>query len=81
LRPAPSDASGRYLYVTRPGQGEIVQYSINQVNGSLTPMIDAAVNAGNSVQSIAIDPNGKYGYAVNLLDSTITQYKLHTAGM
>jgi 6-phosphogluconolactonase (cycloisomerase 2 family) len=60
------EPKGKYAYVTNYFDGSVSQYSINQTNGTLSPMTPATVvTAGVYAAAIAIDPLGKYAYVAN----------------
>jgi hypothetical protein len=81
------DPSGRYAYVTNPtsanSPGSVCQYTI-AASGELTPMSPATVASGVGTRSIAVDPSGKYAYAVNMTHGTgpgaVFQYTIGAGG-
>jgi 6-phosphogluconolactonase (cycloisomerase 2 family) len=59
---------GRWVYSTSSGGAvgtHVHQYSINSATGNLSAIGTGNVTAGNSTQGLAVDPAGKYLYAVN----------------
>jgi 6-phosphogluconolactonase (cycloisomerase 2 family) len=77
--PAPSG----YVYVsasgTSGGAGSVLQYSIG-TDGSLTPLSSPSVATGKDPTAITSDPTGRYVYAVNSADHTISQYSIGARG-
>jgi DNA-binding beta-propeller fold protein YncE len=75
--------SSGFLYVasaaTDGGAGAVLQYSISP-DGSLTPQSTSSVPAGTDPLEIAADPSGRYVYAVNGGDHTISQYAVGAGG-
>lgn len=66
--------SGKYAYVTNAGVPGILIYSIDDVTGLLTALLDAdnvttgsqdTMLTGTTPYSIAIDPAGQYAYVAN----------------
>lgn len=58
------DSSGKYLYVTNEGSGNITAYAI-ATGGGLTALNDSPFTAHSQPISIAIDPAGRYVYVGN----------------
>lgn len=54
--------SGQFLYVTDQGNGSISTFSINSLNGALTPTIPAGAVAGPNPWKVVFDPAGKFAY-------------------
>jgi YVTN family beta-propeller protein len=55
--------TGRYLYATFGATGELRQYEIASLDGSLTPI--ATVDSGVQPTAFTIDPRGRWGFATN----------------
>lgn len=73
--------NGKYAYVAN-SNADISQFTIGP-GGVLQPMNPATVQSGpsgNGPTSIAIDPSGKYLYAVNSLGLEIAQFSIGTGG-
>ncbi len=73
------DPSGTHAYVTNFGGNTLSQYTINQMDGSLSAMADAPTNTGP--RSIAIDPSGSYAYVSNWgstssVGTKVSKYKI-----
>jgi DNA-binding beta-propeller fold protein YncE len=75
--------SGSYAYVTNSMMGYafsgISQYTIG-ADGRLAHMQPPSVIAGQNPYCIAVDPSGKYAYAVNAGDNNISQYVIGASG-
>jgi 6-phosphogluconolactonase (cycloisomerase 2 family) len=69
---------GRAAYVANHADGKIYQYTFDAAAGALAPMVPASVNeaAGGGTEMIATDPSGKYLFASNSRNGTITDYKM-----
>jgi 6-phosphogluconolactonase (cycloisomerase 2 family) len=60
--------AGRFAYVTNNGLNNVDSvsgYSINQLNGMLTPIAGTPVAAGHTPQALIANPNGSFLYAGN----------------
>jgi YVTN family beta-propeller protein len=76
------DPSGRFVYVANTGaasgpavQGTVSQYSIG-MGGALAIIGTGSVPAGLGVSSVTVDPTGKYAYATNRGESSLSQYSI-----
>src|SRR5262249_34504560 len=75
--------SGKFLYVTNNGSGNVSAYTIDATTGALTA-IDAnpgtvAIDnfpAGTGPQSVTIDPSGKFAYVANNASNNISAYTI-----
>jgi len=75
------DSTGTYLYVARGGtNGGIAVYTIGG-GGVLNPISGSPFAAGNRPFSLAIDKTGKYLYAANRTDGTISGYTISTGAL
>ena len=77
------DAGHRYAYVANFSGTDISQYTIDPSSGALTPMSPATVAAGTPAayaNSVAVDPSGRYAYAVTQTDGNISQYTIGSDG-
>jgi len=75
--------SSRYLYAAIPGGaggGQIVAYREDPNAGVLTQLAGSPISAGAAVQSLAIDPSGKYLYAANSGSNNISLYTISNTG-
>lgn len=70
------DAANRYLFVPDLGLDKIMIYRVDLTHGKLSPNDEpwARVKAGAGPRHFAFHPNGKYGYVINELDSTLTAF-------
>jgi len=59
-----TDPSRRFAYISSFNNQKITCYKIDSDTGRLVP-IGSPVSAGSGVSSLAVDPSGKYLYAVN----------------
>ncbi|HJY77042.1 MAG TPA: beta-propeller fold lactonase family protein [Burkholderiales bacterium] len=75
--------SGKFLYVTNNGSGNVSAYTIDATTGALTA-IDAipgtvAIDnfaAGTGPQSVTVDPSGKFAYVANNASNNISAYTI-----
>ncbi|HXH75897.1 MAG TPA: beta-propeller fold lactonase family protein [Bacteriovoracaceae bacterium] len=72
---------GRYAYMTNFGVNgttfdTILQFSINQTNGDLTPLATASIATQDRPWYLIIDPQGEYAYAANNGSSSVSMYKI-----
>lgn len=81
-----ADPTGRFLYATNYYSGDISAYRINRLNGALTaidadPSTVAIDNfaAGTKPEGITVDPTGRFAYAVNYGDNTVSAYSIDAA--
>lgn len=72
------DVTGRFVYLaaTNGLTGNIGQYSINQVDGTLSTI--GLINTGTSdgLGYITSDPTGRFVYITNIADGNISQYRI-----
>ena len=91
------DPSGKFAYVANSGSNDVSAYSINP-DGTLTQILCGAVSpcafnglnyldtfqAGNSPQSITVDPTGKFAYVANSFNgvngNSISAYSITSTG-
>src|SRR5690348_17039687 len=57
--------AARNVYVTNAGDGTVSQYAIG-AGGALSPLSPATVGSGSGPIGIAVTPNGRSVYVVNL---------------
>ncbi|HEU4871363.1 MAG TPA: lactonase family protein, partial [Pyrinomonadaceae bacterium] len=71
------DRAERYALVTDLGADKIMIYRYDGERGKLTPNKHPFVQlqAGAGPRHLTFDPTGKYLYAINELDSTLTSFK------
>ncbi len=72
-------AAGGFVYTADSANGNIAAFSYD-ANATVTAIVPtgggAFFNAGNGTTGLAIDPTGRYLYASNKADDTITQYSI-----
>lgn len=75
------DSSSSYLYVARSGVGPgVAVYKIG-TGGHIDPVTGSPFAAGAQTFSVVLDSTGKYVYAANRTDSTISGYSIGTGGV
>lgn len=75
------DRTSTFLYIARSGASSgIVVYSFG-ANGALNPVKGAPFAAGGGPFSVLLDSTGKYVYAGNRTDGTITGYTIGAGGV
>ena len=85
--PGPSgiviEPSGKFLYVGLAGvvnaNHYVVGFSIDAGSGALTPLPSSPFATGNGPLEIALYPSGKYLYAANFHDSTISAFAIDSS--
>lgn len=82
-------SGAQYAYVANSGDGTVSQFSIgagapgSQTGGLLTPAGTPTVTAsatGEGTVYVAVDPSGRYLYAINEVDNAVWQYTIGAAG-
>lgn len=75
--------SGKYAYITFSccsSLQSVAQFTVNQSNGTLSPMTPPTVLSSGSAASIMVDSSGKYAYvtsgATSFASSSIAQYTI-----
>ena len=69
------DRKGRFVYVSNRGHDSIAVFSVDQLNGKLTP-IQHASTQGKTPRNFSLDPTGNYLFAANQGSDTIVQFKV-----
>jgi 6-phosphogluconolactonase len=76
-----------YLYVTtaKPlasgsNNGGVSAFAVDYQSGSLTPLADSPIPAGDNPVALAASPNSLYLYVVNQNDSNVMVYSIGTDG-
>ncbi|WP_424768924.1 lactonase family protein [Paenibacillus sp. sgz302251] len=64
----------RFLLISDLGLDRIVTYSIDKANNKLMRHGEIALHSGAGPRHLTFHPNGKFVYAINELDSTITAF-------
>ena len=73
-----ADPAGKFLYVANQA-GSVSAYAIDAASGALAPVPGSPFAAGSNSKAIAIDPTGKFLYAVNYDSDTISAYAIDAA--
>jgi 6-phosphogluconolactonase len=69
-----------FAYVANLGGSDILGYTINPVTGALTAIAGSPFAAGKYPQSVAVDSGGKFAYAVNEADGSVSAYSIGPSG-
>jgi 6-phosphogluconolactonase (cycloisomerase 2 family) len=72
------DPSGRFMYAIGNTSPSVAIYSINSVDGSLSPTGNGP-NALGSPHSVEISPDGKFAFAANTSTNTVTGFTVNVA--
>jgi 6-phosphogluconolactonase len=75
-----ADPKGNFVYVSIGGagsQGAVAAYKINARRGKLTPLAGSPFLAGNYSNGVAVDPEGKFAYVVNLGSYNVSAYTIN----
>ncbi|MCC6539206.1 MAG: lactonase family protein [Bryobacterales bacterium] len=62
----------RYAVVADLGIDKVLTYKFNAKDGALAPASSIDMKPGAGPRHFTFSPNGKFGYAINELDSTVT---------
>jgi 6-phosphogluconolactonase len=77
------DPTGKFAYVANayaPATSlSLSQYTINPVSGVLTADTPSYVAAGQDTTAVAVDPSGKFAYATNRLDGTVSMFTINSS--
>jgi 6-phosphogluconolactonase len=73
--------SGSFLYVANNSDDNIYEFSVNQTNGTLTPLSPASVSngTGSGPDEIAINPAGSFLWVTGANKGTVTPYSINTS--
>lgn len=74
------DSNSAYLYVARSGVGPGVAVYTIGAQGHIVSVAGSPFAAGTQTYSVTLDKTGKYVYAANRGDSTISGYTIGTGG-
>ena len=72
------DAKSQFLYVSNRGDNSIGLFSINSVDGSLTP-VEWFPSGGKSPRNFEIDPTGQWLFAANQDSGNIVLFRIDKA--
>jgi 6-phosphogluconolactonase len=75
------DSNSAYLYVARSGVGPGVAVYTIGAGGHIDPVTGSPFAAGTQTYSVVLDSTGKYVYAANRGDSTISGYAIGAGGV
>lgn len=67
---------GRFVYVAN-NSNDVSAFTINPTTGALTTVAGSPFAAGTGPTAIAVDPGGKFAYAVNGVDGTVSAYTIN----
>jgi 6-phosphogluconolactonase len=70
--------TGNFVFGSNRGDDTIAVFSVNRLNGQLTPVGHQAIN-GKTPRNFAIDPTGNYLIAAGQNSDTLTVFKLDLA--
>jgi 6-phosphogluconolactonase (cycloisomerase 2 family) len=72
--------NGNFLYIAMAGTSttgtKVVGQVINTATGSLSPIPGSPFTVGNQPNEVAIDPAGKFLFATNLMDNTVSAFTI-----
>ncbi len=74
------DAAGRYAFAPDLGLDKIMIYKVDTSKGKLIPNGFAATRPGAGPRHFDFHPNGRFGYVINELDSTIMAFEYDKIG-
>jgi 6-phosphogluconolactonase len=72
--------SNNVLYAALPQSSQIVEYREDPNSGILTQLATSPVTAGPGVQSLAVNPSGKYLYAANAGEDDVSFFEIQPYG-
>jgi 6-phosphogluconolactonase len=75
-----STSSSRYLYAAIPTSNEIAVYREDPNSGGLIQIVGSPLTVGPAVQSLAMHPSGKYLYAANSGQNTVSFFDIEGGG-
>jgi 6-phosphogluconolactonase (cycloisomerase 2 family) len=78
------DPSGKFVYTANSDDNTVSMFTINQTTGVLTPttppavstMADVSTGTESSPDAVTVDPSGKFAYAVNEDDGTVSMFTI-----
>jgi 6-phosphogluconolactonase len=70
-----------FLYVANNADDNIYEYSVNQTNGTLTPLTTPSISngGGSAPDEIAVNPAGTFLFVTGFKDGTVTTYAIDTS--
>jgi 6-phosphogluconolactonase len=81
------DPSGKFVYTANSDDNSVSMFTINQTTGVLTPTTPSAVSTlanvitglESSPDAVTVHPSGKFAYAVNEDDATVSMFTINSA--
>lgn len=74
------DPSGAFAYVANSGDNTLSGFAIDQGTGALVPLAGSPFPAGESPESLAIDPVGKHLFVGDFNGFDVAAYTIETTG-
>lgn len=73
--------NGRFVYLAAEGTpaGMVCAYEYVAATNTLLPVVGSPFPAGRGTRALAVDPAGKYVYATNFVDGSISGYSVNGA--
>lgn len=80
------DPSGKFVYTANSDDNSVSMFTINQATGVLTPTTPPAISTLANVSTglyssplaVTVDPSGKFAYAVNEDDATVSMFTINS---
>jgi len=81
------DPLGRFVYTANSDDNTVSMFTINQTTGVLTPttppavstLADVSTGTESSPDAVTVDPSGRFAYAVNQDDATVSMFTVNSA--
>jgi 6-phosphogluconolactonase (cycloisomerase 2 family) len=81
------DPSGKFIYTANSDDNTVSMFTINQTTGVLTPTTPPAISTlanvstglYSSPEAVAVDPSGRFAYAVNEDDATVSMFTIDSS--
>src|SRR3989442_6247975 len=74
-----SSSSTHIAYVTLPTSNSIAAFRVSNHSGKFTPVVGSPFAAGNSPNSIVLDPANKFPYAANQTGNDISLFMIDSS--
>lgn len=82
-----ADPSGKFVYVANYVSDNVSVFSIDNATGALSPLdadagtagIQNAISAGNSPNSITIDPAGRFAYVASYFSTAVSAFSVNAS--
>jgi len=72
-----ADPTGRFLYTANSASGDLSMFSINPVNGGLTPLSPATISVLGNPRTLKTDYSGKFLYVLNNGSAKVQVYAIN----